>query len=301
MANLFKIPLIWPFKMVPNTATPGIHFDDAWACEQIKSFEKKVYYRQKWVKANTTKLQVTSSIAPETLKVYRTDGSIAKAFTWASVFTATQYSIYETTWDVSDLADGIYIPYQRVTLLSIDWAAIGEPIHIKSSWPNTLLFTYKNSFNKDGMAWTTGIEMKFRCEAGIMDFNPEADISDYINQDADRELIDGIPSRSFKLYIGTAKGVATYIIDVLNRIFSVDYVNIDGLEYCRAGKWEVNRVKGYPLIGGSLEIVPGRNTDSLEFSDTTPLAPGIVTGFDIETAFFGPGATVPITDIEEQS
>lgn len=300
MANHFKLPLILPFKFVPSTSTPGIHFDDSWACEQIKSFERKLFYRQKWKKTDTTKIQCESSIAPETLKVLNNDGIVVKSFAWTSVLSTASYGIYECTFDVSDLPDGFYYLYQRVTLLSVDWKAVSEPIHVKSSWPNTLLFRYKNSFNKDDVAWTaSGIEMYFRCEAAIMDFNPEAEISDYVNQVQDREILDGVPSRSFKLNIGTAKGVAPYIVDILNRIFSVDYVDIEGLEYCRAGKWEVARQKNYPLIGASLEIVPGRNLQSLEFSETSPLAPGIITAYNIETGFFGPGTVVPVIEVEE--
>lgn len=297
--NSFKLPFILPFKFVPNTASPGIHFDDSWACEQIKSFEKKVYYRQKWKKSNTTKLQCECTTLPETLKAYDNNGILVKSFTWTVAYDAVAYKVYETTFDMSDKPEGIYFLYQRVAIGAIDWQAITEPIHIKDNWPNTLLFRYKNSFNKDDVAWTTGIEMYFRCEAGIMDINPEAEISDYVNQVQDREIIDGTPSRSFKLYIGDAKGVAPYITDILNRIFSGDYVSIEGLEYCRAGKWEINRVKGYPLVGASLEIVPGRNAQSLEFSDSTPLLPGVVTAYSVETGWFGPGSLVPVTEVEE--
>mgnify|MGYP000847628619 CR=1 FL=1 len=302
MANHFKIPLLWPFKMVPATTTPGIHFDDAWACEQIKSFEAKAYYRQKWVKTETTKLQIESSLAPEPLKVYKTDGTVAKSIAWTAVHTEISYKIYECTFDISDLAEGIYYIYQQVTFGSIDWKTISEAIHSKTNWPGTLKFTYKNSFNKDDVAWTTGLQMSFRCEAGIMDFTPEAEITAYVNQTRDARVLDGTPFRTFKLYIGEAAGVAPYIVDIINRIFSCDYVSIEGMQYAREGnaKVEVTRVKGYPLIGASLEITPASNAQSLAFADTTPLAPGVVLHYNMETAFFGPGSLVPVIDVEEQ-
>lgn len=297
--NHFKIPFLSPFKFVPATSSPGVHFDDAWACEQIKSFEKQAFYKQKWVKADTTPLQVESSIAPETLKLYDSNGVVVKTFSWTEKYAAVDYKIYETTFDVSDMAEGIYYLLQQVTIGAINWKAITEPVHVKTAWPNTMLFRYYNSYNRDDVAWTTGLQMQFRCEAGIMDFNPEAEITDYINQSHDREIIDGVPSRSFKLYIGDERGVAPWVVDLLNRIFLCDFVAIEEKEYCRAGKWEIVRQKNYPLIGASMEIVPGQNLTSLEFADTTPLAPGIVMAYSFETGFFGEGPTVPIIEVEE--
>jgi hypothetical protein len=301
--NHLNFPFALPFKFVPNTSSPGIHFDDSWACEQIKSFEAKAYYRQKWQLSDTTPLQIESSIAPEDLKMYNSAGTLIKSFEWTAVHSEVNYKIYECTFDISDKPEGVYWLYQRVNLLSIDWKAISEPIHAKASWPNTQRIGYKNSYNDHDVAWTTGIKMYFRCEMGIMDFTPERDRTAYANQTHDVATLKGVPSRQFKLYIGTAPGVAPYIVDILNRIFCCDYIEIAGKLYQSAegSKWEVTRVKNYPLIGASIDIVPATNEMSLQFSDTTPLAPGIVTAFKIDTSFFGPGTLVPVTDVQEQS
>lgn len=300
MANHFKIPLLWPFKMVPSTSTPGIHFDDAWACEQIKSFERQVYYKQKWKKADTTTLVIESSLAPTALKVYNRERTIVKSINWTAAYTAINYTIYTLTFDISDLAEGVYYIYQRATFGSIDWKSISEPIHSKASWSNTLLFTFKNSFNDQDVPWTLGFDMKFRCEAGIMDFNPERDRAAYVNQSRDVTNLSGIPYRSFKLYIGKAPGVAPWVVDVLNRIFCCDSIDINGKKYQSddGSKWEVTRAKGYPLIGASIDIVEAVNSSSLEFADTTPIAPGILIAYHMETGFFGDGALVQVTDIE---
>jgi hypothetical protein len=298
--NHFRIPYIFPFKMVPSTATPGIHFDQAWSREQIKSFEARAYYRQKWEKADTTLLQIESSIVPDNLKIYNSLGAVAKSIPWTAVYSATSYSIYQLTFDISDLAEGVYYLYQRVTQGPIEWKALSEPVHMKTSWPGTLLFTFKNSYNDQDVSWTTGIEMKFRCEAGIMDFQPERDRTAYINEIHDVASLNGVPYRSFKLYIGDARGVAPYVLDILNRIFCCDSIDIQGLKYQSAdsSKFEVTRFKGYPLYGGSIEITEALNRQSLEFADTTPLAPGILVAYNIENAFFSPGSLVPVQEVE---
>jgi hypothetical protein len=299
--NHFKIPLLFPFKMVPSTSSPGIHFDDRWACEQIKSFEARAYYRQKWQKADTTSLYIESSIVPDDLKIYDSTGTVVKTIAWVNVVTSTYYSVYTCTFDISNLSEGVYYLYQRVTTGAIDWKTLSEPMHSKTTWPNTLLFTFKNSYNDQDILWSTGISMKFRCEAAIMEYNPERDRSAYINEMHDLASLSGVPFRSYKLYIGDAKGVAPYVIDILNRIFCCDSIDIEGLKYQSAdgGKWEVSRIKNYPLIGGSIEILEAVNKSSLEFSDTAPLGQGILVVYDIDTQFFGPPATVPILDVEE--
>lgn len=301
--NHSKIPFALPFKFVRSTPTPGIHFDDSWACEQVKSFETKAIYRQKWKRTDTTPLQVESSINPDTLKIYNSLGVQVKAIPWAAVYAGINYTIYQATFDISDLPEGVYYAYHRVTAGAIEWKYITEAIHSKDSWPNTLLISYKNSFNDFDVAWTTGIEMKFRCEAGIMDFDPKRERSDYINQVYDTTTLKATPYREFVLYIGTAPGVAPYITDILNRIFCCNYIDIQGMLFqAKSGaEGKTNRVKGYPLVGWSQDIVPAKNAQSLEDSDTTPLAPGLVSAYNIETTFFGPGSLVPVIDVEEQS
>lgn len=302
MSNHVNIPFLLPFKFVPRSTNPGPHFDDAWTCEQIKSFQKAAYYKQKWVKTDTTPLQIETTIAPASLKVYNAQAQPVKSIDWTLVFTGPNYKIYECEFDISNLPEGVYWIYQQVTILTINWEVLSEPIHSKTTWPNTMKIDYKNSFNKDGVAWTTGLQMSFRVEAAIMDMEPDAEVTSYINQTRDTMVLDGTPFRKYKLYIGDAPGVAPWVMDLLNRIFVCDYVMIEGKKYTResGAKWEITRQKNYPLVGGSLEIVEATNTDGLQFSETTPLAPGIVVAYNMQTAFFGPGALVPVADMEEQ-
>lgn len=300
--NHFEIPYLNPFWFVKNQPTPGIHLDDSHTQERVRSFMKSHCYYQKWVRTNTTKVQIESSIAPADLKIYNASGTVEKQIAWAEVFTAVNYKIYELTFDVSDIPEGKYWLYQQVTFGPINWESIAEPIWVKDSWPNTLLITYKNSYNRDGIAWTTGIEMKFRIDACIMEDEPDAEVTDYVDQIHDTEILDGVAFTKYKLYIGDAAGVAPYMLKILNRIMLQNYTSFEGKKYVRSGraKIEVSRQKNYALVGGSLELVEAENMDGLRFSDTTPLAPGLVAAYGIETAFFGPGSIVPVTDVEEQ-
>lgn len=296
----FNYPLINPIKLVKGTN--AVHFDDSLTAQRLKGYHFRAYYDQKWVKSDTTKLQLESSIAPDDMKIYQRR-TVVKAIPWTAVYTTASYKVYELTFDLSDLPDGKYFVYQRVALLGVEWEAISEPIYLKDSWPNTLLIKYKNSFNDFGVAWTTGIEMCFRIEAGIEDPDFKLGRTAYVNQVRKVATLKGMPYRVLKLNVGEAPGVSPYMIDILTRIFDCDYIKIEGKFYQadEEAKMEKNQPKNYPLMGASIDIVEAEGSDSLSFSDTTPLAPGIVTAYNIETAFFGPGAVVPILDIEKQS
>ncbi|CAL7961506.1 conserved hypothetical protein [Gammaproteobacteria bacterium] len=304
--NHFKIPLCNPFKFVPITDAPGIHFDDNWFIEQIRYFEMKSFYRQKWVKSNTTKIQVESSIAPQSIKVIDRYNNQIKVFNWVAVYTAINYSIYETTFDVTDVSEKIiFLKFGVVFEESINWSILSEPIEIKTEWPGTMLFRYNNSYNKFDVAFSTGIKFYFRCEAVIHDFYPERGGTDYINQVKDTELLEVTPSRKFKLSIGcnmivgARLGVAPWVLDIVNRILCCDIVSVENMRYCAEAeaKWEKHKQGQYPLIGGTIDIVPSFNSQSLEFADTTPLAPGLVLAYNIDTAIFAPGSIVPINEV----
>jgi len=299
-----------PFKFVPYNMT-GMHFDSKWYCKQIRSFELKAFYKQKWIKSVTTPLQIESSLTPDNLKLVDSTGAVVKQFIWVVKVTATNYKIYETTFDVSDKADGTYFLYQRVAFGDINWETISEPIAVASAHTNVILFKYSNSINKDDVAWTTGLRLTFMCEADIQDYEPSGEETDYVNQNADTETLDGIATRSFQLYIGDTKngvsGVPPYMVDILNRIFlgcdkiliSDDNTNWRQYDNKSQSKFKVTRTRGYPLIGASLDLVESQNLQSLEFADTTPLAAGIVTMFEMQTGFFGPAGLVNVTEVEE--
>ncbi len=303
MTSFLNIPFLNPIKFVPNTLTPGAHFDDKWMYEQIKSFETKVNYYQKWQVGDNTPVQVESTILPDDLKIYDCSG-VVKLIAFAKTADGLDLgtNIYEAVVNLDDLpANKVYYGYIKASYGGVSFEAISEPIRLQTLWPGTLNFAYKNSVNNYGVAFTTGIEFNFRCEAGIMDFNPDADNSDYIDQIHNVEQLAGTPYRTFKLYIGDEKGVAPWVLDLLNRVFVCDHVEIEGMLYSKndGAKWEINRVKPWPLYGGSLEIIPSKNASGLQFMSDIDISEGLVIAYDIDTNFFGQVATDEhITEIE---
>lgn len=293
MPTTLDISLLNPVKFVPNTIAPGYpHFDNDWMVNQIKSFENKVRYYQKWQVGDITPIQIESSLVPEDLKVYDCNRQVVGTIPF--ILTAPGGSlginIYEAVVDLDSLpVNSVYYLYIQATFMNINYEAISEPIRLQAEWPNTMLFTYRNSVNNWGVAFTTGVEFNFRCEAGIMEFQPESDTYDYVDQIHNIEVLTGTPYRTFKLFIGDAKGVAPWVLDLLNRMMVCDHWEAESLQYAKntGAKWEVNRVKPWPLYGGSIEIVESINKSSLQFYTPDGFQPGVVTSYNIDTNFFG--------------
>lgn len=302
--SYIKVPLISPFKFVRWGST-GIHFDDQWTRNQIHTYEMKVYYKQKWRRQVKTKLQVEASVAPQNLEYYDERGNMVKSTAWANVFATPNYSIYEVEVDFTTLPPGTYFLYVYAEDGINLYPYLSEPIDVKDNQPRTLLFEYNNYYNAHGVAWTTGIKMKFVCEAGLGKMTPKGERTSHVNQVFDVATLNGVATREIDLLVGTAVGVAPYVPDILNRIFKCSRVVIEGMQYQAApdAEVEINYIKGSRLVGGRLAIVPAFNNDSLEYNDAAGsgiLPPGVVTAYNIETAFFGPGSLVPILDIEQQ-
>lgn len=291
-----------PFWFVKNPEVKSVHFDEGWSCKKIRLNQVNAIYKQKWNKATTTMLQIESSLVPASLKVLSRTNLQLKEFLWTAATSGVGYVVYQTIFDVSDLDDQDIFLYQDAGVLG---EAISEPISIAVSHENVLLYQYKNSFNKEDTAWTTGLTLSFFCESDIQDYEPKVEKNDFVNQVHDTTLIDGTTYREFQLKIGDTKngrsGVAEYVLEILNKIFNCDSVLINGIGYTAktGSEIKVTRVPTYPLVGGTLDITPSKNTGSLEFQDMSPQMNAIVTTYNIETGFFGPAAIVPIIEVEE--
>lgn len=308
MPNYVNIPLIWPFKMIQVSATPGIHIDDDWWFKQRKSWQPKTRYFQKWVKTVTTPLQIESSVVPDDLKLLDVNGSTIKSFSWTAKVVAVGYTIYETTYDVTDVSTNTKcFLYQKVEGGAIKWEFISECIWIKTEWPETIVFKYKHTYISQDVDWTTGIEMKFICEAWISPLiEPKRVRADYINQRRNVETLSSVPYRVFKLYIGGTSmdlGVPPWVIDLMNRILSCDSVDMSGKKYqSDAGsEWETGKTTSWSLMTASIDIVETKGQTSIQANDEEdPSGQAILVVYQIKSKFFGGEQIVQVIDAETQ-
>ncbi len=290
MQAYILIPFLNPIKFVIATDSPGKHFDDDWFYNQILSFQTKIKYEYKWQRNDTTPIQVRATLLPEDLKVYGCDGKVKKSipFTKTADGGTIGYNIYEAVVNIDELPNSTYYYYINADALGTEIPFISEPISLKDFHPNTSWIQYKHRDNRWFVTFTTGLQFGFRAEAKIMDFQPEGDSVSFIDQVRNETILSATPYRSFKLFVGDAKGVAPYIADILNRIMYCSNVLIDGKQFVRNGnaKFEVTRVKNVPTIGLALEVLEGQNLFGLQ-QTVNPAFSGMLATFNHEADFFG--------------
>ena len=292
-----------PVKWYKNTATPGGHMEDDWAFNRIKVFESGRRYPQRWQVGDTTTLQMYGTIPPDDLKIYNCRGVVVHSIVWTAVFTGAGFTVYQLTLNLTAAGIGTFYLYQKNELMLTKFEAISEPIEVRTVWPKTAVFEYKNSFDTFGTFFTTGIKFRFRVEAGIMDYEPANESAEYIDELHNGELLSSTVYDTFKLYIGDAYGVPDWVLKLLNFIihcdnWKVEIKNQDALQYVKipGEKWDINRIKNWTGYGASIAIMPAENAYALQMAEES-INPGIVTGYNLNTNFFG--TSVSEIQIEE--
>lgn len=223
-------------------------------------------YVQKFQTNDTTKLQFLSDYPDFTFKIYDLE-TYKEALNIDPVdkqynITDQTFKVYEVEIDFNQLAEGYY--YVEVIANRVLYQS--TPINVSGFHPNTLLFEYRNSYSKPDIIFYDGFVSSFRVEGGINQFTPSFQDESYIDQQYNNTLLNSVGFRVFILTIGNTMGVADWVADKVNEIFTFDTVKIDGVYYTKASgaKWTVNRATPITenektFAGYSIEITPVSN------------------------------------------
>jgi hypothetical protein len=246
------------------TGGAGNKFDRLLMEDLINRFQDKKCYFQKWNIGDETKIQILSDYE-FTFKIYDVDGAEYADLVPDVVSTniiGKTFSVYEI--ELQFIEEGYYyavIEYDGNTLISEAWQV--------GNFDDTVLYKYKNSENNFSVVFDTGIEMLFRVEGIVGEFEPKSDDVIYNDQLKNSRILNSVPWRSFQLYVGNEQGVPEWVADKVNRIMACDVVHIDSetfdgyISKVEGAEWEVNRVKEYAFIGLKTEIMHVEN-DLLE-------------------------------------
>jgi hypothetical protein len=108
----------------------------------------------------------------------------------------------------------------------------------------------------------TGTVQKFfriRIEGGVNSdgFEPGSKDSFYVDQIRDVVMLDSTPFNVYKFLFGNGSGIPNWLADKLNRILSLNYVEINGRQFVKneGAKFEPIREKGYPFAAWQTELV----------------------------------------------
>jgi len=298
MANIFEIQFLMPIKVYPVTNTPGKNFDDDWFYKRLFDWQFKAGYKQKIQTNDLLSVQVKSTFPDPTYRLYDIKGFPAGSAT-TGTFIANDVDgagIYHFDIPFVSVATGYYSIYWESTLSGTTFAFLTEPIHVAVEHKNTSLIKYRNSINDFGVMFIGKDQddndykpyFTFRGEFQVMDYDPKRDRTSYRDQILNETTLYALPYRKAKLYCGDAKGVPEWFMDLMGRIICCDewYVNDLQFETPDGTEFEINRVKGYPLVGGAIDVVPAKNITGLQLNDTG-IPGGFFVAYDIDTQAFG--------------
>lgn len=199
------------------------------------------------------------------------------------------YTAKVITEDTAAVVTPINIPDNAAVSPNIKaWRSC--PIDIQVSHPETMLYQYTNSYNKNDIIFTPNSDvLQLRVEANIRNYQPSANRQTFDDQEYDATLLNGIAFRTHTNYIlGT--GGPDWVVDKLNLIFTLSsvkidttyYVAINGKEFkgvrpseqkMQDGMWslELQEVPGDP--GASYQPGADPTGDLIVIRKVWPLAP----------------------------
>lgn len=289
--NKVQIPFLNPIRFVPLGST-AINFDSDWFYNQIKYYETKIHYFQKWVFGDPIYLHLQSNFSPVQIDLLDCHGNTLNTYTFAVVPTAIvnpDLLVYECTVNVPVVDEGEYFFLLKIGSDATLEQFISEPQYFSDDSSNTLFYNYKNSYNKFDVVFSTGIQFGFRVEGSFGPLAPQSVDTVWQDQPLNLETIDSIPFRQFKLALGGIWGVPDWVIEKVNRIFSCDTVLIQDRQYTKAdgAKWETIIADGYPLRGWKIDVRETKNLYSLVAENNFSPAEQFAVVFNIETKVFG--------------
>ena len=163
---------------------------------------------------------------------------------------------------------------EDVTLYS-EWFEICDTVE------NQLLIRYSHPENDYDVAFMFDVDGSYPqtfealIEGGMWsnDFTPATSEEVYQDQIHDLVTLKSIPFNTIKLTFGTAKGIPNWRADWLNRVFSLDTVTVNNIQYRKAegAKLESESISRYPYRTWKLEVIKPETTFSNSYGDATVL------------------------------
>lgn len=274
-AKIFILPLLNPLKsiwqtdgltsnnsaVILNALDPSFNFqgiDDDFYFKNLKYFEYKAPFAQQFQQSDTIRIQWLSEYS--TLAQYQyarfldERGNLFSAKTVTVVKETGTYSseidgvlltgltLYTVTIKLFDMPEGKYFLQCRFYDGINYYPVIHEPVHIKQIHENTVRIDFYNSYNDQSVIYPTSAYIpQIRVDGFVKILPPEAEFETYTDQPLDKELVSGIASRTYELFLNN---IPDYLADKINRIMLCDVVYIDGFKYTREQGAKLEQISG---------------------------------------------------------
>ncbi len=311
-------PVKWyPYDFAKPAQYNFIHMDQDVQGRQTRNLAYPAQYLQKWQQNDTIELQcITNGLSPVVIKIIDlttvingdlSTGNVTASFTLtetADPSVVNPYSMFQGDFALTDIPEGIY---QMVAIIGTgntitEWKS--EPFAIAAKWPDTMLFQYTDTNNKWTTIFTQGYNPQFRIEAKLGKYNTESKFTQFEDQPADIETVNGIPYRTFQLLLGwRTAGIPPWARELLEYILLLETCEIDGIGFTRSNeaKFEEEEFSGWPMSSWKLKVRQSTNKFGSSLTTDGSVDDQMLVTYPIDVSLFGDGnndGTITITDFE---
>lgn len=253
------------------------------AYNNIPSFEFLKGYNQVYFHGDTPWIQVLSSVNTAEMYVQLVDinGDLIRDYgnMWKHGTKMGDWWLYYWPYYFPfTVDDGVY--FLKITIVHTVGTVLlySEPIYICSDKENTVKIEYSNDVNDFDAIFTApeGVTFMMRLEGGMKSdgFAPGGKYTIFQDLDYQAVMLESQPYNVEKWTFGPGNGIPNHIADKLNRIFSLNNVTIDGVQYVRNEGAKMERIgeTNYPLAGWAIDLIKSENpySDSFTKSNTQP-------------------------------
>jgi hypothetical protein len=294
MANQILIPYLNPVKFVEfNRSQPAQyesrHLDDYLFADQLRSYQTRVEYKQKWTVNDAIKLQFESNFDPIQVQIIDCQMNVYRTQNATRIRTnkyVTGFYVYEVTTSLALIDPGVYF---LLLTLGGSTQMISEPFQVSATLPESLLFEYNNTHFHGDVLFETGFTPSLRVEAILDDEPPANERTGYIDQKFNATVLKSVPYRVFTLTAGHREGVPSWVAHKLNWIFSCNNVMIDGKPYAVFdANIEGNQLDPqYPMRPYSVKLREGVNSSSKAVGVTLDANKKMVVSLVLDSTVFG--------------
>lgn len=275
---MLSVPFINPLRYFDPSGTNTYNtkfFDIAAFPSTIREFEQKVDYFQPFNLSDHLVQYLISEVSQTiTVNFHRySDGAIVYSQIMTNPFSyeipgPVILGVYTIDTDLTNLVEGIYYCIITDGVTSIE----SNLFCVETNHENTVLVKYRHHkvyqeviFEKD-----TNFYFYVRVQGYIKHNLPERQSTTYEDQVLNMTALKNVPYNSWS-YITDSEGIATYMIDLLNRAFGCSYLSIDGRLFTvpQDSKWEEKEEEFYPLRGWGIDLREKLLRTSIGFGGTT--------------------------------
>lgn len=253
----------------------GCHFfsvDQGLITENLHRWFEKIEWFQPWQIGDTIDLQNwVKGLTPTTVEFYRIDDdAMLRSVDYAAITTNgapldTSIMNMEVSFDTTGLPECNF--YLKVNAGGDDGSfIISNPMELLADQPDTLLIKYGSKYNTQGVPFTTGYRPSIRVRGNIQNtMVVDLKVEQFTDDEQDVSLLGAVPFEGLVMELDL---MPDRMVKTLNRIFSLDDWDAEGISYTRAvanGKLEKEfDEQGLALRSYKIQIQESINRDGYD-------------------------------------